>query len=478
MHSQKPWNRVLGQWLGLVSVAFLTVVQGARAADAEVAEMVRFETRANAAAKRNHQMIPIEHYEIPLVVLESDLAQQLPVEVKDSLIFQKDGKPFVRWIINPEDTKWHREVEKWLVAKGLSTQRHQHFRAYMTASRSYILEDPITRAQFSAKVSTDYTGGAWRDKKLPMDDARQVRMVSDYVRAGVSERPLQHAIVMDEPAMFGIAEIDQAFLIRTLNGLDEEGRYYLPGFSAVHEKVGAMIARKNGAKDIAQFWNENYNQPLARALAEFTARFGLTYDSPHSQNFLVELDEKLKPTGRIILRDFGDTYATAEFLIAKGRRDFLKKWEKDNILKREIHISVGLIHGNVKPSWLSESQYMAWGRDFFEEYERELAKQTGVPRSQLQDQVYVSGRYFSKTYSVASPEWNQFLGLKKSDVSQVQRLSKSARQVLDDDAMKLAQDLVMSATGVSRKDAAKLLTKCMQQFKNLSASEVEAQGGP
>ncbi|HRP08704.1 MAG TPA: 3'-5' exonuclease, partial [Gemmatimonadales bacterium] len=58
--------------------------------------------------------------------------------------------------------------------------------------------------------------------------------------------------------------------------------------------------------DPAAFWNEHYNKPLARAIAEFAAITGMSYDSPHSQNFLVELDAGNRPTGRIVLRDFGD----------------------------------------------------------------------------------------------------------------------------------------------------------------------------
>lgn len=459
------------------AVGFSVVLGGdsAWALDPEVAALVRFETRGNAVASRSDAMIPIEHYEIPLESLESDISMRIPIDVRDSLIFEKAGKKYVRWLINPEDTKWHKEVEKWLDKKGLPKTRHKHFSAYMTASRSYIVEDPITKAQFSAKVSTDVTGGAWRDKKQPIDDARQVRMAADFVQDELEKQGVTHSIIMDEPAMFGIKDIDQAMLVRTLNGLTDDEKYYLPGFSAVHENVGRKIAEKNGATNVAAFWNEHYNKPLGRALAEFSARFGMAFDSPHSQNFLVELDKDLKPTGKIVIRDFGDSYVTADFFVAKGRPDFVAKWEKDNILKKQIHMAVGLLHGNDMPSWLSNQEYMQWGRDFFEEYESEMSKITGVPRSKLRDQMYVSGRYFSKNYSVNHPEWRKYLGI--PDVSAVDQqlaatmAARGAGRAQAKSSNRLVANLVKVAPGGDALTAAQLLTKCMQQFKNMQVPD-------
>jgi len=406
----------LGLTVALALAALLGNSLPARAElDPEIAALAKFETRGNAAGLRSAEKIAIEHFEIPLSALESDVASRIPPDVRDSLIFEKDGQKFVRWIINPEDTKWHLELEKWLKSKGLSTQRHKHFSAYMTASRSYLLEDPKNGAQFSAKVSTNLTGGAWRDKKQPIDDARQVRMAADYIRDNLAEKPMQLATVMDEPAMFGVADIDQAMLIRTLDGIKDEPKFYLPGFSALHDRVGALIAKKNGSSNPAAFWNEHYNKPLGRSLAEFTARFGLCFDSPHSQNFLVELDKDLKPTGKIIIRDFGDSYATAEFLLAQGRLEFLKKWESDNLLKGRIPMAIGVLHGNDMPSWMNEQKYRQWGIDFFKEYEAELSKQTGVPLAELKSDLHQSGRYFSKEYGVKSAAWTKhFQELKRA----------------------------------------------------------------
>lgn len=376
--------------------------------------LVEFETRVNGAARRNPNPIQIRHFEIPLDALQSDVADRLSSTVRDSVIIEKKGRKYVRWIINPEDTEFHTQVEKWLEKRNLSTKRHTHFQAYMTASRSYILVDPTNGAQFSAKVSTNRTGGSWQNKKQTIGDARETRMAADYVREGLARAPLKNAVILDEPAMFGISVLDQAMVLRNLDALfvgPPEGRKltYIPGFTALHEKMGPLIASANGGRDPSVFWNEHYNKPLARALAEYTARFGLTYDSPHSQNFLIELDQGMRPTGRIVLRDIGDAFAATNFFTAQGKLGFLQKWEPKNVLTGRIHMTVGLLQGGVAPFWLGNEEYNRWGIEFFEEYEREIAKLTGVPDELLKGDVMRSGRYFMKDYPLMNEPWREYM---------------------------------------------------------------------
>jgi hypothetical protein len=375
----------------------------------QVEALVNFETHSNAAATRSNDPVKIQNYEIPLKLLKANIADRMPQDVKNSLIFQKDGETYVRWLINPEDTKWHLDVEKFLKSKGVSAEKHSYFTGYMTASRSYIIEDPNTKAVFSGKVSTNITGGNWRDKKQAVDDAEEARMASDFVQAEKARAPFQDLVIMDEPAMFGIeGDVDQAMLIRTLADLPKGDKIYIPGFAVMHDETGKKIAALNGSKDPEAYWEEHYNQPLAKAVAEFAARTGLTYDSPHSQNFLVELDSKMKPTGKIVFRDFGDTYAFAPFFQKSNEGDFLKKWESDNVLK-QLDVGIGIIHGNTPPSWLSDDQYNAWGTDFYKQFEAEYSRISGVPLSDLQATLSRNGDYFGKDYTAkADKGWNDY----------------------------------------------------------------------
>ena len=109
------------------------------------------------------------------------------------------------------------------------------------------------------------------------------------------------------------------------------------------------------------------------------------------------------------MRDFGDTYALADFFQASGRRDFLQNWAQDNITHGQLTVSVGILHGNTMPTWMTESIYSSWGRDFYNVFEREFAAITGIPREQVTAQISQNGRYFNKRYSTGTSGWERYL---------------------------------------------------------------------
>lgn len=378
-----------------------------------VEELVDFETESNAVAVRSSAMVEILNYEIPLKELISDIAlDRVPKEALASLIFKKNGVDHVRWVINPEDTKWHKDVEKWLKSKNLSVEKHKYFQGYKTASRSYIVTDPNTNYAFSVKVSTDKTGGNWTDKKQPWDDARQVKLAADHAQNAMKLRTPENFLFMDEPIVFGIKDIDQGMIMRSLQGLQASSkRYFIPGFSALHEAEGAHIAKLNGSDNPAEFWKEHYIKPLGRAIAELFAMTGFAYDSPHSQNFMVELDGNFKPTGKIVFRDLGDSYLTTDIAEAMGRKDLVKQWESGNNLIGRAMIAQGVLHGNHKPSWVTEAVYNEYGAAFFVELEKELSRLTKIPITDLfaDGKFSRSGDYFSKNYRLSKPSWKAYL---------------------------------------------------------------------
>lgn len=410
----------------LVKAAVLGTVlwgQSSFAISDEMDALVRMETRSNAVATRSNAFVRMQHYEIPLELVEKDIAQRANKAFVDSMIFERDGQKYVRWVINPEDTKWHVEVANFLIQNGITPIKKTHFVGYMTASRSYIVVDPKSGAEFSIKMSTNNTGGNWKDKQQTWDDAKQIRMMTDFVNDQVSKQPkLRNIVLLDEPMAFGIKALDQAMVIRSYENLKKSGNRYVPGFSAVHNKLGPQLAKANGANPLetAAYWEENYNKPLARALAEFAVLTGMTYDSPHSQNFLVELDSKNKPTGRIVLRDFGDTYLAKPYFEAVGRTDILTAWEQSNI-KTYYPASVGIMHGNKAPAWLdtttnyySKKSYDQWGREFYMEFDRELKRQTGLNLTATDPKVRRSGNYFQKAYVLDDGPGKVFLELVKN----------------------------------------------------------------
>ncbi|MEA9356757.1 hypothetical protein SHI21_11100 [Bacteriovorax sp. PP10] len=373
-------------------------------------QLVTWETKANAVANRSNEVIALSHFEIPMRLLEKDIDQTLESSIVDSLVFEKNGEKYVRWMINPEDTQWYLEVKAFLEKNGVDATPHKFFDAYLTASRSMILVNPENGASFSLKVSTNKTGGNWTDKKQTWDDAKQIRTLDKWMTEATSSMETKNLVIMNEPLAFGIKELDHGMIMRSLNDVPKDGHYYLPGFSALHEYEGARIAKLNGATNVADFWDKHYNQPLAGALAEFFAFTGTWYDSPHSQNFLIELDKNMKPTGKIVLRDLGDSYILTDFANQTKFSNIAKIWDQDNVLTGHTNSKVGLLHGNTPPTWLSAARYEQYGKNFFNAFEARFSELSGIPVSELSPEkmtVYQYS-YIGKSYKTTSPAWKQF----------------------------------------------------------------------
>jgi hypothetical protein len=365
-------------------------------------QLAQWETEANGISKRPSTLIKFKNFEIPEELIKSDVSSTTPEEIKNAFFFEKDGKKYVRWLIQPEDTKWFKEVEKFITTKtGKAPVAQEHFNGYLTASRSVLVVDPETGYSFSLKASTNQTGGAWKDKKQEWKDGLDIRAVSDYVARLEKTLKLKNAVILQEPMAFGIEELDQSNVIRLVGEVATCDKYYLPGFSALHDKVGKELA---GKESPVEFWNTNYVQPLGKALAEFAGIWGLSFDSPHSQNFLIELDKQKKPTGRVILRDLGDVFFLKEQSELFGAQNVATRLAAaENLLTGRLSISVGLLHGNVPPSWVRPEQYKnIWGPAFFQAFESEYQGLTDFDVSKIGSSMSASGEfsYINKTYTV------------------------------------------------------------------------------
>lgn len=374
-------------------------------------QLVTWETKANGVSTRSNEVIRVDHYEIPLKLLQQDIDKTLDPNMKNSLIFEKNGEKYVRWVINPEDTKWHLEVKAFLEKNNLDSTPKKFFDGYLTASRSMIIVNPENGATFSLKVSTNKTGGNWTDKKQTWVDAKQVRNMNNWIGEVMSNMKTDTLVIMDEPMAMGIEAIDHGMIMRSLNDVPSGEHYYLPGFSALHEAEGARIAKLNGATDIAAFWDKHYNQALARAAAEFFAYTGATYDSPHSQNFLIELDKEMKPTGKIVFRDLGDTYLLEDFAKNTKFAHLTKLWEDGNVHAGRVAASVGLLHGNKAPSWLSAEEYTKYAKNYYKAFEAKLSELSSIPAAEL-DKTSLNVSTFSyagKSYATKSESWTHFL---------------------------------------------------------------------
>ncbi len=383
----------------------LAVSQATQALTIPAKYLVHYETKANAVSNRDNSPIPMPHFEIPLNLLELDFADRLSAKIRDQLVFEVDGVKMVRWILNPEDTMWFIKVQKHFAKKGLVLEKKYYFTGYKTASRSYIVEDPEQKVQFSVKSSTDVTGGNWASKQQPVGEAIDSRLNADFLMQQQEKLRFKNFVIMDEPAIIKLPAIDQAVVIRDLADLNNKksGLQYIPGFSVLHEEIGQRIATLNGSDDPLAYWTENYVKPVGRALGEFAARTGMQFDSPHSQNFLVEVDSGLVPTGRIVFRDMADLYIYKDMMAVlnpEAKSYFKKFTQKENILNY-IAAGFGPLHGNESPGWVNSAQYSKWNDIFFNEFEKEFEMDSGLSLKDFKTKNgQQSAKYFQNGYSV------------------------------------------------------------------------------
>lgn len=324
--------------------------------------LVDAETRFNMVANRSNKPFWIEHLEIPLAALGKLSSKGLDPKIRDSLIFKKNGVDTVRWVLNPEDTKYGLEMESLLKAQGLDATRKRYFIGYLTASRSCIVQDPVSGVIFSIKSSTNVTGGNWRDKKMEAREAEETDAMNDYLMSNFKASENSALRLVAEPLGFTFAPANQSISIRQYDAFNSKtGRFLVPLFSTLHETFGAEIARKQGRLP-EEFWAHAAIERTSIALAELGLNYGLIPDSAHGQNFLVEFNREGTPTGKIYVRDFVDSYLVQPLVAAQGGKrviDLYKANEPEYLLTNRLNGYFGPFHGSRPPSWVSSpDKYM------------------------------------------------------------------------------------------------------------------------
>ncbi|MCX7674214.1 MAG: hypothetical protein N2Z70_00095 [Bdellovibrionaceae bacterium] len=409
-HSSSPWVVCLSFFLFLIHTATPTW-----ALDAMTKFLVHFETKGNNVSVRDSKPLPIEHFEIPLDLVDMEEIKTQNPKIKKHLIFQRDGRSYLRWIINPEDTKFAGELYDFFKQKhGIELKKGQYFTGYQTSSRSYIVESPDQEVSFSVKVSTNKTGGNWQDKKQEFKDAVDAVRASEWIDQQERILRFENVIFLKEPLAFGIKGLDQGMVIRDLDVLQslhkQKGYFYIPAFTLVHTDIGPWIAQKNGFMHPDEFVARTMIPAVARAVGESFWRLGIELDSPHAQNFLLEFDKNLKPTGRVVMRDLSDLRYYKEYLIRLHPRplEFIKNFsEPSNIVTREeVRISFGPLHGNTFPFWVNEQVYEAWGKIFALELFQYLTLKTQKPMLENWKRLYNrNGQYLVTELNLFPKDW-------------------------------------------------------------------------
>ncbi len=202
----------------------------------------------------------------------------------------------VRWIKHPLNTS--QEVPY------LSQNPEGQKTAFYSASRSMFTK--ITGALFSFKLPTNHPhpksiaqpekADLNNDSIISMRRSKHIREYDEVFERDSSLYVLTEVISV-------ASKMGNAFSVRDLRPL-QDGNYYLPAFSIPY--AGREIAKINNA-DFNNFWQIHFGSALGRAKAQLLIRYGLQMKTPNAQNWLVQLDKYLKPTGRIFMRDVADS---------------------------------------------------------------------------------------------------------------------------------------------------------------------------
>lgn len=182
----------------------------------------------------------------------------------------------------------------------------ERWHARFTSSRTLAFPGSDSgEALFSLKLATDHPHPDFhqpektrlREEALgAVDWARERERVDELLG------PLRGALLVTEALVVTVPGSQSGLMVRDL-ALFEDGHYYLPALSIPW--VGRQIARRHKG-GFADFWGRHYAAPVGRLKARLFARYGLWYETPNPQNVLVQLDRRLRPTGRLVFRDVGD----------------------------------------------------------------------------------------------------------------------------------------------------------------------------
>ncbi len=182
----------------------------------------------------------------------------------------------------------------------------ERWRARFTSSRTLVIGDGGTSRPFALKLATDHphTGVCQPEKTRLREEVREALLFAEHVRAVDARLGRDPALVLlTESIGVAVPGSETGMLVRDLAPLCD-GHLYLPAFSIPF--VGRAIAALSG-ESFAAFWGAGYAEPVGRAKAKLLARYGLQYQTPNPQNILVQLGERMRPTGTIVFRDLADT---------------------------------------------------------------------------------------------------------------------------------------------------------------------------
>jgi hypothetical protein len=341
---------------------------------------------------------PLQYFEIPQDQIAAlgnysphELQSELGQKAKELVYFEKNGVPYVRWFLHPLASPDRSEIANAIEAKFKYKPApiSGEYKFNFTSSRSMIVFKKSYDDAISLKVSLPAAEGPFKNKQIHLKEYSAWTRLNSYMDDTLPETSTESMIMLNEPLGLGAGTPgrEDAFLFRDLHELPGKKRYYLPAFSVLDSETGAAIAKLNGSNDPLKFWEKNLLEPMANGFAELRAKTGAEHTSPHSQNLMVELDEHMKPTGRIVLRDFDfylDESAYDKFnRVVTNKEGLIDRRFGDKVAKIQRH-GFSLRNGLANlPSWMTEKDYGQWVKKYFDAFANKYSEITGIPKAHI-----------------------------------------------------------------------------------------------
>lgn len=381
-----------------------------------VAQWAHWQTKANYGMVKSDAPFKIKHFEIPLEALTSDIANYASDEIKEALIFERGGKKYLRWFINPEDSSAYLKVEKWLKDRKLDATTRSEYTAYRSASPSMMIEAP-NGAIFSVKVPTSHNGDRdmGSEKMLRARHMKIARGLSDYMhsRMGNSDANMT---TLYEVAGFGIEGLDYGMTVRDYKVLKGGDTYLVPAFSNVFPKESEVIARRAGYEGRpAELQDALVGEPMGKIEANVLAKSGLIFYNPHNQNFDSEMKRdpndpaKLIPTGRLYIRDIQDMHILKAFFENNPNgfgslSDFPLRYEENANATIRFHWSS---ENENRAAWFTEAVEQQSFKKFKTAFAHEMERLTGIAATAFEARDWVGDRTSYQGISMPGNWWHQ-----------------------------------------------------------------------
>jgi hypothetical protein len=265
--------------------------------------------------------------------LTIDFAEYLPKDIAQFFKFERDGKTFIRWPMNPLDQEFRGRMSRYFDEIKLPyryfSAEQSSLRGFRTASKSVIVQLPGSEHSFSFKTGTSTVGQREGfERPNPSRWAHFNRKLSDYYHGlrgqlKTLEVAWEAGAIMLPPFQ---AETDNSLNIRLMEAVSSGERYQMTGFVLHDKKEIARLAK------LAKMTEAEYRQTLSRAFGSFLVELnlvlGFRISSAHLQNVRFELDRDFRPTGKVILLDLTDGSPVRAIFEKNGQASLLEDWRK------------------------------------------------------------------------------------------------------------------------------------------------------